>query len=115
MWEPVRLRVTCRACGTVDVSRDDVVLLTEDKVWLDRPGSYAFTCPSCTNRRQKVADDRVLAALRRAGVPERTACPSWTGHPEHPADGAPFTRFDVWRFRRLLRRKDWFDRLAGVS
>src|SRR5258708_27089779 len=63
--EMVIIKTTCPSCGEVDLTAERVEL----RIALGGTGSsYAFDCPSCTDRIRKPADARVVQLLISGGV-----------------------------------------------
>lgn len=97
------IEATCPSCGTIERTPADFELAVCD----DPSASwYAFGCPSCNERIQKHADERVIALLIAEGVaPIRWRLPMelLEGH-----DGPPITLDDVLDFHLLLEQPGWF-------
>lgn len=127
------IRATCPHCGEVDLTPDDIRLTV-----VRAPGApvgphsfYAFTCPSCTERVHKPADERIARLLTTggvrvevvdeaeedlvSGVDELDAPLPLPPHPEEPRDADALTYDDVLDFHLLLERPDWFAELLALS
>lgn len=107
-----RIEATCPTCGTVERAPEDFELGVCANV--ATASWYAFVCPSCEERIQKHADERVIELLIAEGV-----TPSqWTLPAEllEAHDGPPLSLDDVLDFHLLLERPDWFsDLLQSAS
>lgn len=58
----MNIRTTCPGCGDVEVTGDDIRLVTFAK----KPAQnfYAFTCTGCSERVSKHADFQVILAIK---------------------------------------------------
>jgi hypothetical protein len=64
------IKATCPLCGDVDLAPRQVtvhVVEAIDEAFSRR--SYAFACPTCSDRIEKPADAEVVRLLSSAGVP----------------------------------------------
>lgn len=97
------IEATCPRCGTVERTPADFELAVCD----DASASwYAFVCPTCTERVQKHADERVVALLIAEGVaPHRWALPMELTETH---DGPPISLDDILDFHLLLEQPGWF-------
>ncbi len=101
------IEATCPTCGTVECAPADFELGVSSN---STSAYYAFTCPSCGDRVQKHAEQRVVELLIAEGVTVTT----W----EVPAealemhDGPAISIDDVLDMHLLLETEDWFDRVA---
>jgi hypothetical protein len=59
------IKATCPSCGEVELTAPQVTLTVCATAPLS---SYGFTCPSCTVRVRKPADDHVVSLLISGGV-----------------------------------------------
>ncbi len=114
------IRATCPSCGEVDLTPDQIRLTVVPSV-ADQVGPdshYTFTCPSCEDRVDKPADERIARLLTTGGVEvsvlERTVGTPASPHPERPPAGPALTYDDLLDLHLLLRRDDWFESLTGA-
>lgn len=101
-----KIEATCPRCGTVERTPRDFELAVCD----DAAASwYAFECPTCDQRIQKHADERVVALLIAEGVsPMRWELPAELAEER---EGPPISLDDVLDFHLILEQPDWFARL----
>lgn len=110
------IRVSCPSCGAVDLTPADVRLtvVQGEGVPVGPESHYDFHCPSCTERVEKPADERIARLLSTGGVPveivEGATAPR---HPEDPPSGPVLTHDDLLDLHLILEDDDWFDRLAA--
>ena len=104
------IRAACPRCGDVKLrSRDLVVRVCADT----DDGTYAFTCPRCSNAVVRDASPRILALLVSAGVHADV----WHQPAEmrELREGPPITADDLLDFHFLLSEDGWFERLVDAS
>jgi hypothetical protein len=97
------LRVTCPACGPIDLAADRVALNLHPS---GPRGSYRFTCTGCGHEVDRPASTKVVALLLELGVqtgptiPEGDRLPfdDWTPDPLAP----PLTLDDLIAFHFVL-------------
>lgn len=111
-----RIRATCPSCGEVELRPDDIQLDIcrgpDDE--LAEGSAYRFSCPGCALDVTKPADERVVKLLATGGVTIRISTSALPPHPEDPAGGPALTADDLLDLHLLLRRDDWYDRLAAA-
>ncbi len=119
------IRATCPTCGEIDLTPDQILLTVvrggDEPVGPD--SHYTFLCPSCTERVDKPADERIARLLSSGGVSvnvlgedtEVSDTYPLPAHPEEPTDGAPLTYDDLLDLHLLLECEDWFDGLLALS
>ena len=99
------IRIKCPTCGEMDLAPDDMSLFLTPSG--DR-GSYAFTCPECSQHVDRPASRKIVALLVAAGV-EPTPISEDVGPLLPPEDRSPdpdaeaFTLDDLIEFHFLLR------------
>jgi hypothetical protein len=112
------IRVSCPSCGAVDLTPADIrltVVQAED-VPVGPESRYDFHCPSCAERVEKPADERIARLLSTGGVPVEIIEPTiGLGHPEDPPSGPPLTQDDLLDLHLLLESDGWFGRLASLT
>lgn len=114
------IRATCPTCGEVDLTPKQIVLtvIRAEEAPVGPDSHYAFTCPSCTDRVEKPADERIAHLLTTGGVNvsvldepgERLPA-----HPESPPDGPVLTRDDLLDLHELLADDRWFEDLLALT
>ncbi len=116
-----RIRANCPGCGDVELAPEEMMIeVSHDTEDLVADGSsYRFVCPDCTETVRKPADERIVQLLISGGVPleisdEDEAVVPRPCHPEGVVEGPPLTRDDLLDLHLLLRRDDWFERLAQL-
>lgn len=120
------IRVSCPACGSVDLTpaqiRLTVVQMPDEPVGPD--SHYAFLCPSCADRVEKPADERIARLLSTGGVEVEVLDlddlhdlhPSSTPrHPEDPPSGPSFDHDDLLDLHLLLESDDWYAQLEALT
>ncbi len=104
----VRVRVSCSACGHLNVTPADVTIRNciETDAW-----SYAFTCPRCRIRDAAPTSRRAALAAISAGATMQT----WRLPAEisERRDGPPLTFVDLLELRLMLIEPDFIEQLAG--
>ena len=113
------IRATCPSCGEVDLTPEQIVLtvVRAEEAPVGPESHYAFTCPSCTVRVEKPADERIAHLLTTGGVSvsvvddESDPRPS---HPEVPPAGPALTYDDLLDLHELLASDHWYDELLSA-
>lgn len=114
------IRATCPSCGEVDLTPEQIVLtvIRADEIPVGPDSHYAFTCPSCTERVEKPADERIAHLLTTGGVsvsvvdgPGTTLAP----HPESPPAGPALTYDDLLDLHELLADERWFEQMLALT
>ena len=102
------IKATCPACGEIDLTADDILL----RIGAQAGGnSYSFSCPTCGDRVQKPADERIVRLLLSGGVmPTLFHVPA---EALEPRSGPPINHDDLIEFHDLLEQDDWFDYLSA--
>ena len=105
--EMATIRATCTECGDVEMTTADVWVRVCDD---DDEGTYHFRCPDAPRSVAKPAEPHIVELLLAAGV----AWSTWSRPAElrERRSGAPLTHDDLLEFHEMLRRDDWFQRLA---
>lgn len=119
------IRVCCPDCGAVDLTpaqiRLTVVQRPDEPVAPD--SHYTFLCPSCAERVDKPADERVARLLSSGGVAVEVVNAAGLHarhpaarphHPEDPPGGPPLDHDDLLDLHLLLDTDDWFERLQTL-
>lgn len=117
------IRATCPSCGEVDLTPEQIVLtvVRADEAPVGPDSHYAFRCPSCTERVEKPADERIAHLLTTGGVSvsvlddveeQRRALPS---HPEDPPEGPALTHDDLLDLHETLAEDHWFEELLALT
>ena len=104
------IRATCPTCGEVGLTPEDIELRVDDTAG-DGASFYAFTCPSCSDRVRKPADERVVRLLVSGGV---EALPLARVRPSIRTEGPRISHDDLIDFHALLQTDDWFEQLFGT-
>lgn len=114
------LRISCRSCDeTAVVPCSALIVSTGDRPAAEAGNGPARTgiwwiCDACADLSFTPIDWPFLLRLVVAGVPVRMAdgparvpAQRLPQHPEHPADGAPFTVDDLIRMHEDLESDTW--------
>lgn len=115
------IRATCPTCGEVDLTPEQIVLtvIRADEAPVGPDSHYAFTCPSCTSRVEKPADERIAHLLTTGGVSvsvvDEHEADDRPPHPEAPTGGPALTYDDLLDLHVLLATGDWFDQLLSLT
>lgn len=101
------IEATCPECGPVECTAKIFELAVSER---PEASWYAFTCPSCNQRVQKHAEERVVELLIAEGVTPTT----WTvpAEADEQHEGPPLTLDDLLDLHLVLEEPDWFERLA---
>lgn len=113
------IRATCPSCGEVDLTPEQIVLtvIRADEVPVGPESHYSFTCPSCTVRIEKPADERIAHLLTTGGVSVSVvdeATDHRPSHPETPPAGPALTYDDLLDLHELLTTEHWYDELLSA-
>lgn len=92
------IRASCPSCGPVDLTTDDIVVLTARS-------AYRFRCSCCGASTASEARPDVIDLLVAVGVRAEASA-----QPAHRASD-PFTEDDVTRLAALLDSPTWVDEL----
>lgn len=117
------IRATCPGCGEVDLTPEQIVLtvIRADEAPVGPDSHYTFTCPTCTVRVEKPADERIAHLLTTGGVSVSVlddvedAPPAAPSHPESPPGGPAFTYDDLLDLHQALTADDWFEELVALT
>lgn len=115
------IRATCPSCGEVDLTPAQIVLtvIRADEAPVGPDSHYAFTCPGCTERVEKPADERIAHLLTTGGVSvsvlDDVEEQGLSLHPEGPPGGPAFTYDDLLDLHEALAEDDWFEELLALT
>ncbi len=105
------IRATCPTCGEVGLTPEDIELRIDDGAQQDDASFYAFTCPECTDRVRKPADQRIVRLLLSGGVEAHRVVKV---RPSIRTDGPRISHDDLLDFHTLLATDGWFDHLLDT-
>jgi hypothetical protein len=98
------IQTACPVCGLVELSSRQITLNVSAR--MPERSHYCFTCPTCLDRVERPADDRIIALLAGSGIVNKT---QWEppNHPEEPLPvGPPLTEDDLIRFGLQLQQHE---------
>jgi hypothetical protein len=99
-----KILATCPSCGDVCLAPDDLSVRRDDDA-----REYRFSCPICARTVRKAADDTLVEALLRAGVPHERD----VAYRFHPSYVPPITDDEVSVFRAGLDDAGCLDELLN--
>lgn len=119
------IRASCPGCGEIDLTPEDIVLtvVRSEDAAVGPDSHYSFRCPTCAERVEKPADERIAHLLTTGGVEveivddgdldeELAALVELPPHPEGVASGPALTYDDLLDLHFALEEDGWFDRLV---